>query len=338
MINKYKHRAVADVKHFYDPKIKGRIVHVKTTPFRDGIRHFYWNTKTFCFVNTPKANFPVESVFSSVEYKCSCLDLNRKEIQIGDSVIYIIPDRQNPFVCATVTGIFRRKKKVWLWLEPSRGNKSSFKAHFVRYRSKRFHLVSNNLHPRKFAASNVIDAMYQDEIDKLEALISRVVSPYLFHYFFPDNIEELTHEKALRIIHRGILGFIYKWAGYYRDEEIVVTNREHPTMKYNDVPKSMADFFVMFSRQLKAAGRDRERLIPIIAAAHWKLAWIHPFQDGNGRAIRLYLDFIALSKGLNVDSQFLESKKRYYHVAVRKAIRSKGTDKNLITLIEKVVR
>ena len=239
-------------------KISGRIIHVKTTPVGKFYRHFYWNRKRFCFVNTPKSIFPVESVFSSIEYKKSCLDLSRNEIQLGDSVIYIVPDRRNPFIFATVTGVYRRKKKVWLWLEPSKGKKSSFKAGFVRYIPKRFSLVSNNLHPRKLAPENDVEAMYQDEVDKLEALISTIAIRQLFHRFFPTHLDELFSENALRIIHAGFFGLVYKWAGSYRSEEVVVTERGHPTLDHKKIPESMRDFYEMFSKQLKSAASERK--------------------------------------------------------------------------------
>jgi len=56
---------------------------------------------------------------------------------------------------------------------------------------------------------------------------------------------------------------------------------------------------------------------------HRDLAWIHPFEDGNGRAIRFYLLILSLSLGFRMNiSAFTSNKKRksFYHYAVRKAI------------------
>jgi len=36
-----------------------------------------------------------------------------------------------------------------------------------------------------------------------------------------------------------------------------------------------------------------------MAAANHRLAWIHPFVDGNGRVVRMLLDTCFLNEGLN---------------------------------------
>ena len=46
------------------------------------------------------------------------------------------------------------------------------------------------------------------------------------------------------------------------------------------------------------AEANRLARIVTIGAAHHRLAWLHPFLDGNGRVIRLFSDEAFLSEGL----------------------------------------
>ncbi|EHP8183994.1 Fic family protein, partial [Escherichia coli] len=90
---------------------------------------------------------------------------------------------------------------------------------------------------------------------------------------------------------------------------------------------------------LRKVGNDRNRMLDALVFAHKELAWIHPFEDGNGRAIRLYLEIVAKSRGFDFDlSLSINSakKKRYYHFAVRKAI--DGYTRILRTLLGRALK
>lgn len=64
-------------------------------------------------------------------------------------------------------------------------------------------------------------------------------------------------------------------------------------------------------------------MLDALVFAHKELAWIHPFEDGNGRAMRLFLELVAKTRGYGFDlsaSMSSTRKKRYYHFAVWKAV------------------
>lgn len=103
-----------------------------------------------------------------------------------------------------------------------------------------------------------------------------------------------------------------------------MTDRQYPTMHPKKVTPAMQVFGRDFSnRYLRLVGDNRERMLNALVYAHKELAWIHPFEDGNGRTIRLYLELVAKTRGFGFDlsaSMNSKKKKRYYHFAVRKAI------------------
>lgn len=57
--------------------------------------------------------------------------------------------------------------------------------------------------------------------------------------------------------------------------------------------------FESFYNPSEATNASKIRRIISMAAAHHRLAWIHPFVDGNGRVIRLLSDACFLHEGLN---------------------------------------
>ena len=63
-----------------------------------------------------------------------------------------------------------------------------------------------------------------------------------------------------------------------------------------------------FRARYEATGFSRAAKIVAVGASHHRLAWIHPFRDGNGRVVRLFSD--ALIRNLGIDSGGLWSLSR----------------------------
>jgi len=63
-----------------------------------------------------------------------------------------------------------------------------------------------------------------------------------------------------------------------------------------------------FRQGYESPGRPRAAAIVAVGASHHRLAWIHPFRDGNGRVIRLFSD--TLIRRLGIDSGGLWSLSR----------------------------
>jgi len=68
-------------------------------------------------------------------------------------------------------------------------------------------------------------------------------------------------------------------------------------------------------------------LASVLTLIHSNLALIHPFEDGNGRSIRLFLKLIAFKMGykLKLDERTIRKRqKRYYHYAVGRAVKNEN--------------
>jgi Fic family protein len=96
--------------------------------------------------------------------------------------------------------------------------------------------------------------------------------------------------------------------GALRSAQVAVGRHEPPL--WSSLPAFLDRFDAAYSRP--AAVDD---MLPVIAAAHHRSAWVHPFLDGNGRAVRLqtHCALWPLSAGLWSMSRGLARKRdRYY--------------------------
>lgn len=313
-----------------------KIIHLKTTPNRKNVTHFYWNKSRAELIVGSKTHFPVSSIAHLERYKKSFYDSNRKEIQMGDSVVWFFGKPIQPMVCATVIGVARKGLMRYLRLQPN-DPKSKVPETWAYYDSNRFFFISNNLAVRKLSIPNNVYAKYQDELDKIEEIYAPIrVSRLIFKYM--TNGQLSLGEKAFKECHFELFRGIYPWAGEYRTHELVIGPRQHPTMHPSEVKAAMKDFCHDFSHSYLRLAKNRKLMLDALVFAHTKLAWMHPFEDGNGRAMRLYLELVAKTRGYGFDlSAAMKStkKKRYYHFAVWKAV--EGHAQILTALLDKAL-
>lgn len=314
-----------------------KIIHIKTTPSSSGKTHFYWNKGRAELIVGSKVHFPVPSIAHLERYRESFFDVGRNEIQIGDSIVWFFGKPIQPMVCATVVGARRDKGKRFLRLQPNHPD-SIVPETWALYQPGNFFLVSNNRINRHRAPANIIYAAYQDELNKIEEIYAPIrTRRIILRYLTNGNLS--MGEKAFKECHYELFKSIYSWAGQYRKIELVIGDRQFPTMHPSKVEKAMREFCQDFSnRYLRLVGNDRAKMLNALVYAHKELAWIHPFEDGNGRTMRLYLELVAKTRGYGFDlaaSLNNKKKKRYYHFAVRKAV--EGFPRILTALLNKAL-
>jgi Fic family protein len=96
--------------------------------------------------------------------------------------------------------------------------------------------------------------------------------------------------------------------GALRQEDVRVFRHQPPT--WTSVPR-----FLDRADQVYGKRWGLDMLLVAIGSAHHRMAWIHPFLDGNGRACRLqtHMALLPLSAGLwSVNRGFARERERYY--------------------------
>ncbi|MEU2043710.1 Fic/DOC family protein [Nocardia niwae] len=101
---------------------------------------------------------------------------------------------------------------------------------------------------------------------------------------------EIPHTGDLtewRAIHAHLFGNVYDWAGQLRTVGMSKSGRDflHPLHFDQFLPTALADLRAVPWPQL-----DRFGFVEYISYNYMRLNWAHPFREGNGRALAIFLD------------------------------------------------
>jgi len=114
-------------------------------------------------------------------------------------------------------------------------------------------------------------------------------------------------------MHKFILQSINnEYAGRFRDVEGEIMGSTIPVPNYVIVPKLMDDLITWFHG-------TKDSTVKVAADAHLKLAFIHPFIDGNGRTARLLMNLVLLQDNYPLTFIKVEDKIKYIK-AIQKAL------------------
>lgn len=130
-------------------------------------------------------------------------------------------------------------------------------------------------------------------------------------------------------LHKACFGWIFPtWAGKYR--KINVQTSSHTFPNHTDVQVLVRDFFGDLNERLR---HDFEA-IELIAWAHHRIVWIHPFKDYNGRTARLFSNYLMLLCSLPLAEIQVESEEeRKQYIAALKA-----ADNGDFSSLEKLIK
>jgi Fic family protein len=112
---------------------------------------------------------------------------------------------------------------------------------------------------------------------------------------------------------------IAQFGGRYREEPIYVGNHTPPHFK--DVPNLMDRFFSVIHENWDIVGHPAS----LAAYALWRLNWIHPFVEGNGRTARAACYYLLCLKqgqllpGVKIVPERIRENRRPYYAALKSA-------------------
>lgn len=130
-----------------------------------------------------------------------------------------------------------------------------------------------------------------------------------FLYDFIKKKKELDEETILRI-HKIILKNIDDLgAGHYRKINVMILGAVHIPPSAVKIPKLMTEFIQWYYQN-----KSKIPAAELAAWAHYKLVYIHPFVDGNGRTARLLMNLILLQNGYPPAVILKVDRKKYYRV------------------------
>ncbi len=152
---------------------------------------------------------------------------------------------------------------------------------------------------------------------------------------------EITH-RFIREIHSLIVNGLIKEGdrtpGLYRRKNVKITGSKHIPPDHLHVQKLMDELLIF----IQNADYEQYDLIKV-ALFHHRFTWIHPFNNGNGRVVRMLNYALLIRYGFNVKKGrilnpscvFFSDRELYYQGL---AIADIGTDENLLTWCEYVLK
>lgn len=141
-------------------------------------------------------------------------------------------------------------------------------------------------------------------------------------------------ERDLLLIHSLILkGIDAKYAGAYRDVQVMISGSKYLPPQPYMIKKQMEDLFFWYEAH-------KNQLHPVVLAAELseRLVTIHPFIDGNGRTSRLIMNLVLLKNGYviaNIKGD-VENRMKYYQALENAQIDDKKEDFHLFVAQEEL--
>lgn len=162
--------------------------------------------------------------------------------------------------------------------------------------------------------------------------------------FIEDNtLEARIDEAFIREIHKIVVQGLKtdgsKYPGKYRPHNVSIEKSQHTPPNHIQVPELMQELIEFINDE-----NDKQYDLLKTCVAHHRFTAIHPFDNGNGRTVRL-LTYAMLTKQrfiddkglrlLNPSAIFCMNRQKYYD---NLAIADKGGDQNLLIWCEYVLR
>lgn len=114
-----------------------------------------------------------------------------------------------------------------------------------------------------------------------------------------------TNANLLQLNGLILAGIDDAYAGRLRDNRVMITGARHQPPRPDLVYDLLTTFFIQLN------GNSNCHPVVLASWAHWSIARIHPFFDGNGRVARLWQDLILFRSRLTCAIIPPESKREY---------------------------
>lgn len=161
---------------------------------------------------------------------------------------------------------------------------------------------------------NLLNLTDKDAINEQEAKGIAMAELYVFGL---DTELSITTNLILDI-HRMAFEHLYYWAGKWRTTNITVGQLEPP--EPNQLIQLMYQFIDNLNFKIVNA-KTKQDHIGCLVYAHYEFVRIHPFNNGNGRTGRIFMNLIAMKLGYQLLKLYYregESRKIYIN-AMRSA-------------------
>lgn len=146
---------------------------------------------------------------------------------------------------------------------------------------------------------------------------------------FPVNSDFLCELNKRAVV------FLCRHPGEIRQCPVGINNSSHCPPNHEDVVPLLKDMFSYISKNWDSASA-----LHLAAFGLWRVNWIHPFEEGNGRTARAFSYFILCAKlnlllpGNNIIPQQIRNNRSPYYAALSAADKAHNTGEFDLSALE----
>ena len=157
----------------------------------------------------------------------------------------------------------------------------------------RYHVSDSAAGLDKDILKNKLGLKTKKKLDEAEGLL--LADTYTHFFGLLEEGKIVFDLSFLFSLHHYFLHTLYTWAGKLRTVDISKDGMLFAPVKYLD--QSLKEFEAMLKKQLLKSSDSTDTVAKKLAMIHNEFNVVHPFREGNGRTIRLFLDLLAGSVG-----------------------------------------
>lgn len=171
----------------------------------------------------------------------------------------------------------------------------------------RYHVSKSEAGINKGLLTNKLNLKTQDDLDTAEALLLDDSYVYFSKLIIEKKVD--FNVDSLFKIHKYFLNQLYAWAGKIRKVDISKGNVLF--CPANNIQAELKKLNRLIKVNLPKPSDSKNEMAKKLAIIHTEFNAIHPFREGNGRSIRLFLDLIVFQSGYEFINWGIVSKKKY---------------------------
>ena len=220
----------------------------------------------------------------NVKFKHSDLKLINPpfESKLTNLIIELDYLRKKPLSGTTHPSTFFQLKKIFHTLE------SIGSARIEGNRTTIAEFIETKIEKKETKDEKIIEIQ---NMEKALALIDENIETVPINRIF---ISEL-HKQVVKNLTPPPDGEGSENPGYFRKKNVRITRSNHLPPDMSQVPAYMDELFAF----IKKEDSSKYDLLKT-ALAHHRFAWIHPFDNGNGRTVRLFTYAMLVKQGFNI--------------------------------------
>lgn len=159
---------------------------------------------------------------------------------------------------------------------------------------------------------NKLGISSQKKLEDAETIL--LADTYSF-FLSKENRDIISFDvKFLFFIHKYFLSTLYDWAGYKR--EVDISKGKMMFASVNHLDSSLKYLDKILKENMPKKKDKKNNVAHKIAFIHNEYNAAHPFREGNGRTIRLFLDLLVLSTGYEMINWNPKSKNDYIKACI----------------------